>query len=310
MRGLTDDRGSRRGLGRTRFVAIACMVVLAGAGWLYLGLALAAHLRAHPLDPGGSATDLLDFFVRRPGFDTLARAFADALCQPSFGRLPIVAGGGIADAAIVFVMWVAMTLAMMLPTAASMILTYADIADTAAVKGTPVVSPIVLIAGYASVWLGFALVATALQLGLMHVALVDPAMGTASPLFAGAIFLAAGAYQFSQLKEACLTRCQRPFPFFFARWSTQASGVFRLGLMQGVFCLGCCWAMMLVMFAVGVMNIVWMVIVGMVMAVEKIGSTTRFSRIVGSVFAVVGVALVVSSVVAHWPGGSAWAHLV
>ena len=107
---------------------------------------------------------------------------------------------------------------------------------------------------------------------LTRLALIDAGMAPASGLFSGAIFIAAGVYQFTPLKHACLTQCQRPFPFFFAHWQTTASGVFRLGLTQGLYCLGCCWAMMLVMFAVGVMNVVWMAALGMVMTIEKIGA--------------------------------------
>src|SRR5262245_61781925 len=155
-------------------------------------------------------------------------------------------------------MWCAMTLAMMLPSAAPMIFTYAEIADTAAGKGERIVSPFVLAAGYTAVWFGFAVIATAAQIALMRAALLDPSLTAASGLFSGAIFIGAGVYQFSALKHACLTQCQHPFPFFFANWKTTARGVFRLGLKQGLFCLGCCWAMMLVMFAVGVMNVIWM----------------------------------------------------
>ncbi len=191
-------------------------------------------------------------------------------------------------------MWCAMVLAMMLPTAGPMIVTYAEIADTAARKGETIVSPMVLTAGYAAVWLGFALAATALQTMLMHAALLGPTMRVASPWFAGAIFLAAGGYQFSSLKHACLTRCQRPFPFFFANWTDETTGVFRLGLRQGLYCLGCCWAMMLVMFAVGVMNVAWMAGLGVIMGMEKLSTTPRFSRAVGVALVAIGVAFIVA----------------
>ena len=99
-------------------------------------------------------------------------------------------------------------------------------------------------------------------------------MASASPLFSGAVFIGAGAYQFTALKHACVTRCQRPFPFFFANWSSEPRGIFRLGVRQGLYCLGCCWATMLAMFAVGVMNVVWMVALGLVMTLEKMMVTT------------------------------------
>jgi predicted metal-binding membrane protein len=130
---------------------------------------------------------------------------------------------------------------------------------------------------------------------------MDTGMTSASVLFSGAIFIGAGIYQFTPLKHACLNQCQRPFPFFFANWQTTAKGVFRLGVQQGLYCLGCCWAMMLVMFAVGVMNVVWMAGLGIVMTIEKIGSGRRFSHAVGVALIVAGAGFVVAAFVAHWP---------
>ena len=126
-------------------------------------------------------------------------------------------------------------------------------------------------------------------------------MQSASGLFSGAIFIGAGVYQFSALKHACSKQCQSPFPFFFANWATTPRGVFRLGVKQGLYCLGCCWAMMLVMFAVGVMNVIWMAALGMVMTFEKIGTGKRFTYVVGVALIVAGIAFVVSAIVAHWP---------
>jgi predicted metal-binding membrane protein len=116
-------------------------------------------------------------------------------------------------------------------------------------------------------------------------------------LTGGATFIVAGLYQFSALKQACLTLCQRPFPFFFSNWTTERRGVFRLGLRQGMICLGCCWAMMLVMFAVGTMNVVWMAGLGVAMTIEKLTTTPRFSAAVGVAFVAVGFGMVVMSVV-------------
>jgi predicted metal-binding membrane protein len=108
-------------------------------------------------------------------------------------------------------------------------------------------------------------------------------------------------YQFSALKHACLTQCQRPFPFFFANWATTPRGVFRLGVRQGLYCLGCCWAMMLMMLAVGVMNVIWMAALGMLMTIEKLGTGRRFSHLIGAALIAIGVAFVLSALVAHWP---------
>lgn len=210
-----------------------------------------------------------------------------ALCRPALG-------GG-AALLLTLPMWGAMVLAMMLPTAGPMILTYAEIADAAARKGERIVSPLVLVAGYLAVWLGFALFATVLQAVLARMALLDPATQALAPPLAGALFVAAGIYQFSALKHSCLARCQRPFPFFFANWTDRAPGVFRLGLRQGRDCLGCCWALMLLMFAIGVMNVAWMAALGVMMALEKMATTPRPSRAIGTVVIAIGVALLTRS---------------
>lgn len=255
---------------RPKAIAVFCVVALTVLGWAYLAL-----LTAGSYDPLSA-------------FDALCRAMADT-------------SSGFTGAALIALMWGAMTLAMMLPSAAPMILTYAEIADTAARKGERIVSPFVLAAGYLAVWFAVAAVATVAQLGLTRLALLDTGMASASGLFSGAIFLGAGFYQFSGLKHACLTQCQRPFPFFFANWATTREGVFKLGLQQGVYCLGCCWAMMAVMFAVGLMNVIWMAGLGIVMTVEKMGTGRKFTYAVGVALIAAGLAFIVSAFAAHWP---------
>ena len=243
-------------LARPKAIAIGSVVALAALGWGGCALMLASPTS--------------EWFY--------------AICQPVIGR-----NFGIGDASLTLAMWTAMVLAMMLPTAGPMILTYAEIADTAARKSERVVSPMVLTAGYAAVWLGFALAASLLQMLLASSASNNVA--TVQAQLSGAIFLVAGLYQFSSLKAACLTLCQRPFQFFFANWTTVPRGVFALGLRQGLYCLGCCWALMLVMFAVGAMNVLWMAALGVLMTVEKMSATARFSRVIGMAFIGVGVTL-------------------
>ncbi|HVZ54809.1 MAG TPA: DUF2182 domain-containing protein [Pseudolabrys sp.] len=276
-------------LARPKVLAVGCVVAIAGLGWLYLGLMI-GHM-------GGSAADL------GPGMgalDLLPRAI-NAICSPTFGLGMPHGAWGPTGFAVVGLMWVAMTLAMMLPTAGPMIFTYAEIADTAAQKGERIVSPFVLAAGYTVVWLGFAVLATLAQFALTRLALIDDGMASASGLFSGAILVGAGFYQFSALKHACLMQCRQPFPFFFSNWATTTRGVFRLGVKQGIFCFGCCWAMMLVMFSVGIMNVIWMAGLGMVMTIEKIGTGKRFTHGVGILLILAGAAFIVTSVIAHWP---------
>ena len=255
---------------RPKAIAAGCVIIIAGLGWFYLALLLAA--------PASS------WF-----------ATVQALCR----TLPEGAWS-FSAAAVTASMWSAMTLAMMLPSASPMILTYAEIAETAARKSKRIVSPLVIAAGYASVWLVFSLLATVIQIVLTRAALLNTGITSASGILAGAIFIGAGVYQFSALKHACLTHCQNPFPFFFTNWATTPGGVFRLGVEQGLYCLGCCWAMMMVMFAVGVMNVAWMAGLAAVMTIEKLLTGRRFAHGFGVALIVVGTGIAVSAFAAQW----------
>lgn len=251
---------------RPKVLAVACVTALTALGWLAFG---ALYAQASLLA---------------------------VLCRPLAASL-----WGANGFALVASMWAAMTLAMMLPSAAPMILTYAQIADTAAHRGERIVSPFTLAGGYALVWLGFAAFATLAQFALSRAALLDGSMASASNLFSGAIFMGAGVYQFSALKHACLRQCRSPFPFFFTNWTTTTRGVFRLGVQQGLYCLGCCWAMMLVMFVVGMMNVMWMAALGIVMTLEKAGSGKWLTYTIGAALIAGGVAFIASVFTAHWP---------
>lgn len=263
---------------RPKVLAGFCVIALAGLGWFYAALLFAGM--------GGP-------------FGSSGASFVQALCRPLSD--PSWSAGGIA---IIVSMWGAMSLAMMLPSAAPMIMTYAGIADTAACKNESIVSPFMLAGGYTAVWFAFAVLAALAQIVLTQATLLDSSMGSASGYFSGVIFIGAGLYQFSALKHSCLTHCQQPFPFFFANWATTPAGVFRLGLRQGVYCLGCCWAMMLVMFAVGVMNVIWMAGLGMVMTVEKMLAGRRFTHAIGVVLIVAGVCAVLAAFAGHWPAST------
>ncbi len=182
-----------RTLARPRAIALGCIALLAAGGWGYLGLVLAGQQSS---------------------------SIWRALCQPIYG---LTGGMSLAGASLTFAMWCAMVLATMLPTAAPMVTTYADLTEAAAAKGEPTVSAFVLSAGYLAVWLGAAVLLTALQGMLLRLDMLDVQIGFANPFIAGALFLAAGAYQFSSAKRACLTHCQHPFRFFFANWTSSSS---------------------------------------------------------------------------------------
>lgn len=197
-------------------------------------------------------------------------ALPDWLAGPlSLCLTPAAPPGGLAGFAALALMWCLMAVAMMLPSAAPLIRTYCEIADTARAKGEPVVHPLVLIAGYLSVWFMASLVFAAATAGVQALAgTTDVGSPYAGFVGAGALGVA-GLYQFTGLKEACLKRCRSPFATLFARWTTRPAGVLSLGAEQGLWCLGCCWALMLVMFAVGLMNVFWIALIGLFTMIEK-----------------------------------------
>ena len=177
-------------------------------------------------------------------------------------------------------LWTAMVFAMMLPSAAPMVSTYMDIADAARHKAIAVAHPAVLASGYLAVWLSFAVPAGLLQ------AQVD--LSRVAGL-SGLLLMLAGLWQFAPLKHACLTRCRQPMPYFLAHWSDKPRDVFRMGLSQGVDCLGCCVALMLLMFAAGAMNLLWMAALALVMILEKtIERPQKLVHAVGAVLLLLG----------------------
>ncbi|MFI5316068.1 MAG: DUF2182 domain-containing protein [Myxococcota bacterium] len=196
---------------------------------------------------------------------------------------------------LIFAMWSAMMAGMMLPSAAPAVLIFARVARSGPEPDRPVLRAYLFAAGYLVIWAAFSAGATALQSLLAQRALVTPMMETASPWFAAAILLVAGLYQWSALKRACLARCRTPAAFIVERWRPGALGALRLGAAHGVYCVGCCWALMLLLFAGGVMSFVWIAGLSLFVLLEKLAPWgERGERVSGAalVLAALGVALV------------------
>ena len=167
-------------------------------------------------------------------------------------------------------MWLLMMAAMMLPAMTAVIATYADIAKIEH-KGAMLILRVGLFAGsYFALWGAFALIAALAQLGLRGSAMFSHDGATAGPLAAGVLLLIAGGYQFTKLKEACLSKCRQPMAFLMAEWRPGMAGAARMGARHGVYCLGCCWALMGLMFVFGAMNLWWMAAIAVYCAAEKI----------------------------------------
>jgi predicted metal-binding membrane protein len=171
---------------------------------------------------------------------------------------------------LLWAMWTVMMTAMMLPTATPLILLYAAAARSNAETGSPARRVYALAAGYVLVWCAFSVLATALQRILASALVLTPMMETSTPV-AGAIVVAvAGAYQLTPLKRACLRACRSPLAFMVQQSRGGTAGAFRLGISHGAYCLGCCWALMLILFAGGVMNLAVIITITVWVLVEKI----------------------------------------
>jgi predicted metal-binding membrane protein len=192
-------------------------------------------------------------------------------------------------------LWLADDMAMvgmMTPSAAPMILIYARLGRQAAALGKPFAAIGWFAAAYLLTWAGFALVATAAQWGLQRLALLDPMMASASQVFGGIVLVAAGVYQWTPLKDKCLAQCQSPFLFIqrHGGFHRDRSGSLALGARHGAYCVGCCWALMALLFVGGVMNVVWIAAIAVFVLAEKIIPSGRLiSRIAGGGFIVSGV---------------------
>ena len=175
-----------------------------------------------------------------------------------------------ADFLLTFLMWAVMMVGMMVPTAAPTTLVYAAVARKAARQGTPVAPTAAFVAGYVAVWTVYSVAATAAQGGLDRAALLSPMMVTTSPAVGALLLVAAGIYQLTPAKEACLRRCREPARFIAQHWRTGTAGAFRMGAIHGGYCLGSCWALMGLLFVGGVMNLLWVAAIALFVLAEKI----------------------------------------
>ena len=191
--------------------------------------------------------------------------------------------------ALIFVMWAVMMAAMMLPAATPTILLVDALARQQA-NGSQATG--LFTVGYLVAWGGFSVLATGLQWGLVRAALLGEDMASASPMLVGVLLIAAGIYQWTPLKQACLAHCRAPFDFLTRHWGR---GPFRAGLHHGLFCLGCCWMLMALLFAFGLMNLLWIAALALLVLIEKvlpIGG--RMSHVTGVALIAWGVWMLVS----------------
>ena len=172
---------------------------------------------------------------------------------------------------LLWTMWAVMMVGMMLPSAAPLLLLYGAAARRRGVNVNAAHEIYALAAGYVTMWSVFSLVATAAQRTLATLLIVSPMMTLTSPAIAAALLFLAGIYQLTPLKSMCLRKCQSPVGFMMHRWRAGMDGAFRMGIGHGGYCLGCCWALMLLLFVGGVMNLTVIVALTAFVLLEKIG---------------------------------------
>ena len=184
--------------------------------------------------------------------------------------MPTIEPWSAGDWLAMFLMWAIMMVAMMLPSAAPMILLYDRVRERQEARGASLAATGVFALGYLLAWALFSLAATAAQWLLEQLALLSPMMVSASPWLGGGLLIAAGLYQWTPLKHACLVHCRSPITFLGHHWRPGRAGALRMGLHHGLYCVGCCWVLMALLFVGGVMNLLWIALLALFVLLEKV----------------------------------------
>ena len=261
-------------LRRDRLVIAGALALIAALAWGYV-LWLAVDM-----DMGGM--DMTGFRMIPAGMGFMAPA--DAPWRPI-------------EFAFVFAMWAVMMVGMMAPSAAPMILIYVPLSRQAKSAGKPFAATGWFAAGYFLVWIGFALAATFVQWVLERTTLLDSRMASASNVFGAIVLIAAGIYQWTPLKDICLTQCQSPFQFLmrYGGFRGDVPGCLLLGLRHGAYCVGCCWVLMALLFVGGVMNVLWIALLALLVLLEKLTLGPWVGRVAGIACVAAGAQMLLSS---------------
>lgn len=264
---MTDPRFTDRLLRHHRYIMVAA-----------LALAVTAAA-AFTLAGGGTGMSVIGMSARTGPAGALLAGTPDMMAATPWSP---------GYALIIFIMWWLMMVAMMVPSAAPTILLYSALNRS---QGGWV--PLLFVFGYLSVWAGFSAIATAAQGAFAALGLISPMFMTLGTLWLGAaVFIGAGLYQLTPLKAACMNHCRGPVQALTRHRRTGRAAAFRMGLLHGSFCLGCCWALMLLLFVGGVMNIWWILAITLYIAIEKLAPDgARLARPFGAALILAGLAL-------------------
>lgn len=277
-------------LRRDRAIVIAAITTISVLAWAYtLWLAAQMSMMEMPASAGGSGGMAgMTMSGASSTMSVLNTGGMSAAAEPAFRPWSI------ADFAFMFIMWAVMMVGMMTPSVAPMVLLYATVGHNAAASGRPLAATGWFLAGYLSAWVAFSLAATSAQWVSTRLALLTPMMENASGIFGGFVLIAAGLYQWSPLKGTCLKQCQTPLGFLMSRggFRSEPFGALRLGAEHGLYCVGCCWVLMALLFVGGVMNVLWIAGLAILVLVEKLVPTGRLiPRLAGAGMAAAGLFL-------------------
>jgi predicted metal-binding membrane protein len=289
-------------LRRDRIVVIAALVAVIVAAWLYILLGAGVGMSAfemtaapfgHPAKmqmaddmAGGSGDEAMGSDAPMgtdEDYSAMTMAMAPTAWTPGY-------------AVLMFFMWWIMMMAMMLPSASPMILLFARFNRSQREKGAPYAATGVFALGYLLVWAAFSQVAVAAQWGLERSGLLSSMMASTSVALGAVLLIAAGVYQLTPLKYACLKHCRSPLFFIAHHWRPGEWGALRMGLEHGAFCTGCCWFLMALLFYGGVMNLFWIIGLALFVLIEKAAPAGHWvGRIMGAGLIAWGGALLVAA---------------
>jgi predicted metal-binding membrane protein len=265
MRATADDSTLTAVLKRDRLVVIAALLTVIVLAWAYIltgaGVGMAGFEAGTTTGaPAGTAGADHDMDSREGASDAMQEVGVAAMAPMAWSP---------GYAVLMFFMWWIMMMAMMLPSATPMILLFALINRKQRENGAPYVPTGIFAAGYLLVWGAFSLVAVTAQWGLGRIGLLSSMLASTSVLLGAGLLIAAGIYQLTPLKHACLRHCRSPIFFIGHHWRPGNMGALRMGVEHGAFCTGCCWFMMALLFYGGVMNLYWIVGLAVFVLLEK-----------------------------------------
>ena len=241
-------------LRRDRYIVIAGLAAVVLLAWSY--------------------TVFLAWDMRGMGMESGVAIHSEmAMMDNSVGQtmlMPMTAHWTALDFGLMLSMWAVMMMAMMVPSAAPMILTFGAFSRKLRERERPYVPTGIFVLGYIAAWGGFALFATLAQWGLHATAFVSPMGVSTDAVLGGTLLLTAGIFQWTPLKYSCLTSCRSPLGFLMSEWRSGSKGALIMGIRHGNYCLGCCWMLMALLFVLGVMNLVWIAALAGLVMVEKV----------------------------------------